>query len=302
MDGTAADSSQTAPVDRTLGMDIVRRYSAALVALTVASVAGCTTTSFTGPDDPTTVTLDLHVTGGVAGIDERLHIDGRNRLVQWHCSSTVCGDAPSVPFLLSEIQWHDLVAQTVASGLPTAGKQDYGYTCCDFFGTHLAYSDGEREARVSGDSGTLPPALVKLVSRLVALRQGQVPILLRPGAQPGGGYGRTDPLAIDSVRLDGQVLLVGVTYSGGCRPHTIDLVSGVEWMESFPVQTRAWLTHDGANDPCDALPSEVRRIDLAPLVAAYRAGYPGAPSGEHFVLRISGPGDATPHSVDVVLP
>ena len=73
-------------------------------------------------------------------------------------------------------------------------------------------------------------------------------------------------------------------------------------MESYPVQTTAWLTHEDRDDACDALPSEVRLFDLTRLAEAYRAAYPSAPSGERIIVHLSAPGTSAHQSFEVVLP
>jgi hypothetical protein len=53
----------------------------------------------------------------------------------------------------------------------------------------------------------------------------------------------------------------------------MDLVLWGGWMESFPVQINALITHDDGDDPCDGVVTEERRFDLLPLREAYEDAY-----------------------------
>lgn len=272
----------------------------ALLAL-LAALVSCTS-SVSGPEFLGDVALDVHVTGGIAGIDYRLRVDGRDRLVRLECGSncSVAGPLPPTVIALSDAQWSDLVRDMVSAGLPTIGVRDYGSSCCDFFHVVIRYEDDRHIARVSGDSETLPAGLAALAGRLMALRDGTIPALYAAGSTPGAGP--NDPLQIDSVVVQGLRVEVGVTYSGGCQSHEIDMVFSGDWMESAPVQTTAWLTHEDRDDMCDALPSEVRTFDLTRLAVAYRTAYPTAPSGERIIVHLTAPGTSSGQTFEVVLP
>ena len=273
----------------------------ALLAL-LAALAGCTS-STSGPEFLGDVALDVRVTGGIAGVDYRLRVDGRDRLVRLECTSScppVASPLAPTVIALSVAQWNDLVREIGTTGLPTIGVRDYGTSCCDFFHLVIRYEDDRHLSRVSGDSETLPAGLAALAARLMALRDATIPALYAPVSTPGAGP--NDPLALDSVVVQGLRLEVGVTYSGGCQAHEIDMVFSGDWLESAPVQTTAWLTHEDRDDVCDALPSEVRTFDLARLALAYRSAYPTAPAGERIIVHLTAPGSSPAQTFEVVLP
>lgn len=83
----------------------------------------------------------------------------------------------------------------------------------------------------------------------------------------------SDPITIDSTRIDGDTLAVSVSHGGGCANHSYQLVIGTAWMESFPVQVRARIAHDANGDKCRALLRRNLRMSLRPLADAYRASY-----------------------------
>jgi hypothetical protein len=61
-------------------------------------------------------------------------------------------------------------------------------------------------------------------------------------------------------------------------------------MESFPVQVRAFLSHDGKKDPCDAIVTRALSFDLRPLKRAYQESYGvGDPGSTTLVIDLANP-------------
>lgn len=92
----------------------------------------------------------------------------------------------------------------------------------------------------------------------------------------------TDGLQISTVAFMGDTLLVDVSYGGGCEEHDFGLCWDGSFAESDPVQIQAFISHDGHDDPCDALPSEQLAFDLVPLKQAWQDGY----QSEHGSIEI----------------
>lgn len=82
-----------------------------------------------------------------------------------------------------------------------------------------------------------------------------------------------DPLFVESVALEGDLLTVGVRYGGGCEMHILDGCWDGAFAESDPVQVWAFVSHESNDDPCEAEPSESVSIDLSPMRVAYQEGY-----------------------------
>jgi hypothetical protein len=93
-----------------------------------------------------------------------------------------------------------------------------------------------------------------------------------------------DPYTITAAAVSGDELRITLTYGGGCREHRFRLVASDAFMESYPVQVAAVLTHDANGDQCRALRHDTLRFDLTPLKEAYRRAYQ-AQSGV-IVLRL----------------
>lgn len=81
-----------------------------------------------------------------------------------------------------------------------------------------------------------------------------------------------DPITINKVTLDGDLLKIKVSYSGGCKEHIFTLISS-GFMESYPVQVNLVLSHNANNDSCEAWLTEELSYDLSPLKQAYQQGY-----------------------------
>ena len=66
-------------------------------------------------------------------------------------------------------------------------------------------------------------------------------------------------------------------------------------MESNPVQTRLFLSHEDFDDPCDAWITREFTFDLIPLKLAYEASYGAAvPGSTTLVLLLADPMLASP--------
>jgi hypothetical protein len=77
---------------------------------------------------------------------------------------------------------------------------------------------------------------------------------------------------IASVWIKGSTIHLRTVTSGGCAEHFYDLYVSTDYMESYPVQTRAYLVHI-SKDPCRMIIRHTREFDLTPLLDDYRAAY-----------------------------
>ena len=81
-----------------------------------------------------------------------------------------------------------------------------------------------------------------------------------------------DPFNLNSVELKKDILLVNISYSGGCEEHEFDLV-GTSFMESNPVQVDVLLSHDANNDTCEMWITQENAYNLLPLKKAWQRSY-----------------------------
>ncbi|KPL19374.1 MAG: hypothetical protein AMJ92_03580 [candidate division Zixibacteria bacterium SM23_81] len=83
----------------------------------------------------------------------------------------------------------------------------------------------------------------------------------------------TDAATIEEASLQRDFLRLQVAYGGGCRKHDFKLYGSTSFMESYPVQTKIYLSHDAHGDRCKALVRDEMIFDLSPLKQAYRYMY-----------------------------
>jgi len=83
-----------------------------------------------------------------------------------------------------------------------------------------------------------------------------------------------EPYALDDVALQGDQLVLNVSYSGGCRPHTFVACHG-DFAESAPIQVQLRIGHTRHRDRCRGHVTEALVMDLSPLLEAYAQAYPG---------------------------
>ncbi|GMQ83091.1 MAG: hypothetical protein BMS9Abin05_2569 [Rhodothermia bacterium] len=76
-----------------------------------------------------------------------------------------------------------------------------------------------------------------------------------------------DPFEIVSSSIEGDVLLLTLSYGGGCEDHEFAFYSEGPVMESFPPGAMIRVYHDSKNDHCRALIRQTFEIDLRPLRA-----------------------------------
>lgn len=83
----------------------------------------------------------------------------------------------------------------------------------------------------------------------------------------------TDEFALNSATVDGDVLKVNLSYSGGCEAHLFTLVVSETFLESFPVQLPIYIAHNANGDTCEAYPTEEYQFDLTQIKTMYQKAY-----------------------------
>ena len=83
----------------------------------------------------------------------------------------------------------------------------------------------------------------------------------------------TDAFALNTATIDGDILKVSLSYSGGCKTHQFTLVASDTFLESFPVQLPVYIAHNANGDTCEAYPTEDYHFDLTPIKTMYQEAY-----------------------------
>ena len=106
--------------------------------------------------------------------------------------------------------------------------------------------------------------------------------------------GPADPFEVVGYSLDGDILKIDVSYSGGCETHEFVGLVGSAIGESFPVQMWGRIAHDDRNDPCDSIVQGTISLDLSPIRELYRGSY--GVGAATVVLNLSPIEQAIPYS------
>jgi cysteine-rich repeat protein len=99
-----------------------------------------------------------------------------------------------------------------------------------------------------------------------------------------------DPLVVKSAVIDGDSLLVGVEFGGGCEEHVLGYCWDGSFAESEPEQVFTQISHESFDDPCDALLSKQLKFDLVPLKTVWQEGHQQQ-SGE-IIVHVEGAKEA----------
>lgn len=249
--------------------------------------------------EPAEVDITFGVTGGFAGVDYAIAVDGEAREVRGVRCASVCDFVAGELLLpISAPQVAALARALDEAGVIELGERDFGVGCCDFYHVELTYRRGQRTVRLQGTEDRFPEAVANALRLLHPLASRTRPMIVALGTD-AEDWPR-DPYGLGDVEFDGSRLHAQVSYGGGCRAHRMDLVAWGGWMESFPVQLNALITHDDGGDPCDAIVRETLDFDLYPLARAYREAYGGG-GGEPpvVILRLWDPGAGSARLIEV---
>jgi hypothetical protein len=251
-------------------------------------VSGCLSNS-TGPTGSGEARIRLHVTGGFAGVDYTFLVDGPAGTVVGESCAAGCDFQPGeILQTLSRDQSEYLAGLFLEAGVHSLDDRDFGLRCCDQFHYDVTYEDGVGVSLFRGSSEALPGGLRDAVSRVHGLFLGTIPIVVSPQTKPQRWP--SDPAKLQDFVVSGDRLDARVSYGGGCADHDFKLVAWGGWMESYPVQVRALLSHDAKDDPCDAIVSEDLSFDLQPLKRAYQESYGiGDPGSTTLILSLDNP-------------
>jgi len=244
----------------------------------------------TDPGESGSALIRLHVTGGFAGVDYTLFVDGPGGTVVGESCLSGCDFRDgAILATLSRDQAAFLATLFLDANIHALNGMDFGTRCCDQFHYDLTYEDRKGTSALRGSSEALPLDLRDAVEQVRGLMAGDLPILVAPNTRPEK-WPLDLLLGLDSLRIEGDRLRFLVEYGGGCAAHDFKLVAWGGWMESFPVQTRAFLSHDDKNDPCDAIITRELGFDLRPLKWAYEDSYGvGQPGTTTLVIHFDNP-------------
>ena len=136
--------------------------------------------------------------------------------------------------------------------------------------TRIARYDGNRHPAKSSVILTIEDGEKRFFRQIDPPREGVV--VVEEEGQDRSRWG-ADPFVLNAATITGDTLTVNVSYGGGCRTHHLTLVASEGFLESYPVQLRVFLAHDGNGDLCRAWLREEYDFDLTPIKRQYQHAY-----------------------------
>ena len=100
-----------------------------------------------------------------------------------------------------------------------------------------------------------------------------------------------DGAAINSVTLSGDMLILNVSYGGGCEEHKFKLYVSKGLSKSNPPQAEMYLSHNANGDLCEAYLTEDIVFNLLPFKKSISRDFK---SVYEILLRIYPPGSTDP--------
>jgi len=80
--------------------------------------------------------------------------------------------------------------------------------------------------------------------------------------EPGAPWPKLDEFDLKAVRIEGDELVMSVSYAGGCAEHAFSYYTNGAVLKTNPPGADIIIRHDGNGDSCEAYLSEDLRINL----------------------------------------
>lgn len=93
-----------------------------------------------------------------------------------------------------------------------------------------------------------------------------------PEAKIGEFHQKNDPYKINSIKIEGNYIIIEISYSGGCETHQFDLIGSKLITKSKPTIRNLQLVHDNKGDICKALITEKLKFSISILAENYAPG------------------------------
>lgn len=70
---------------------------------------------------------------------------------------------------------------------------------------------------------------------------------------------------INKLSIEGDILTINISYSGGCKDHEFNLYGNEALMKSMPPKKSLFLEHLNNNDECEGWITQILKFDLTPI-------------------------------------
>lgn len=82
----------------------------------------------------------------------------------------------------------------------------------------------------------------------------------------------SDPLSISDIRIQGNKMFIDVSYSGGCKDHSFQLIGSSMIAKSLPPIRHIQLVHESNDDACRMMVLKTIEVDIKALAYQQEAG------------------------------
>ncbi|MBL1279180.1 MAG: hypothetical protein COA33_002865 [Fluviicola sp.] len=87
-----------------------------------------------------------------------------------------------------------------------------------------------------------------------------------------GSFKDSDDFDVHEVSINGNTLLLTISYSGGCADHKFEFIGNSVVMKSIPPIRSVRLIHDAAGDACESVVTRIIEVDLKNIAYTPTAG------------------------------
>lgn len=82
----------------------------------------------------------------------------------------------------------------------------------------------------------------------------------------------SDPVTISDIRVQGNKMLIDVSYSGGCKDHSFQLTGSSMIAKSLPPIRHIQLVHESNDDMCKKMVMQTLEVDIKALAYQQQSG------------------------------
>ena len=82
----------------------------------------------------------------------------------------------------------------------------------------------------------------------------------------------SDAITIADVKVKGNILLIDISYSGGCKDHSFEMIGSKMIAKSLPPVRAIQLIHHANNDQCKKMILQTLEVDLKDLAYEQKVG------------------------------
>lgn len=87
-----------------------------------------------------------------------------------------------------------------------------------------------------------------------------------------GEFTESEPFQIHSVRREGNLLFIDISFTGGCGVHEFKVIGNRAIMKSMPPKRSVMISHSVPREECNDTVKKVIEIDISALAASQTPG------------------------------